>query len=132
MGQDSTRVLILLLCFLHRAVVLIRKDQLNVSNHSISVATKITFIAKSADVKARLHTAFFSSCDCVFGVKFIVIFKFCSHGAFLGECNSDLIFVCFAPDIVLKKPCAIVLPADIVLNPFSDAKIQIMTPEISN
>ena len=83
-------------------------------------------------LKARLHTAFFSSCDCIFGEKFVAIFKICSHGAFLGECNSDFIFVCFAPDIVLKKPCAIVLLADVVLNPFSDTKIHFMTPEISN
>ena len=83
-------------------------------------------------LRARSHVAFFSGCDCVFGGKFVAIFKICSHGAFLGECNSDLIFVCFAPDMVLKKPCAIVLPANIVLNPFSNAKIQFMTPEISN
>ena len=83
-------------------------------------------------LKARLHTAFFSSCDCVFGEKFVAIFKICLHSAFFGECDGDFIFVCFAPDIVLKKPCAIVLPADVVLNPFSDAKIQFMMPEISN
>ena len=61
-----------------------------------------------------------------------MILKFCSHGAFLGECDGDLIFVCFAPNTVLKKACAIVLLADIAFNPFSDTKIQFMMPEISN
>ena len=83
-------------------------------------------------LKARSHVVFFFGCDCVFGGKFIAIFKIFSHSVSLGECDGDLIFVCVAPDMVLKKPCSFVLLADIVLNPFSDTKIQFMTPEISS
>ena len=62
--------------------------------------------------KACSHTAFFSCC--------VAILKFCSHTAIFTGCDGDFIFVCFAPDTVLEKPCASILTSDVVFNPFYD------------
>ena len=83
--------------------ILARKMFINLAiNHFY---TKVPIFPNFYDeiVKARSHTAIFSGCHCVFGGKFVAIFKICSHGAFFAQCDGDLIFICFAPDTVLKS-----------------------------